>query len=134
MNTVFGEEHFLDSTMVYVAKQTDNIILDEIHKATVRVGVQVDEEKLKRWLKLCGELEHIDESALIDIATQKKFADKDQQIRSLEEQLIDAEEHIDALELQLREQYQLVDEKDEQLKNAIEDNKKLQNTVKNSLQ
>lgn len=84
--TIFGEEHFLDDKMCAIAHEIDNEVLDNIHKSSLEIGVRVDKNKLKHWLNLCGQLENIDRTALIDFAVQRKFNDKDRKIANLQEQ------------------------------------------------
>ena len=88
--TIFGEEHFLDDKMCEIAheraKEIDKHILDNIYKSSLEIGVRVDKDKLRHWLILCGQLENIDKTALIDIAVQRKFAEKDHRIADLQEQ------------------------------------------------
>lgn len=88
--TIFGEEHFIDKKMCEITQEIDNEVLDNIHKASLKIGVRIDKDKLKHWLILCGQLENIDQSYLIDLATKRKFDEKDQQIAKLEEQLKNA--------------------------------------------
>jgi hypothetical protein len=38
-------------------KQINNVVFGEVYKATLNVGVYVDENKLKEWLKMCAEIE-----------------------------------------------------------------------------
>ena len=38
-------------------KQINNVVFGEVYKATLNVGVYVDENKLKGWLKMCAEIE-----------------------------------------------------------------------------
>ena len=64
---------FIDKEMVKLAYQQDLVVEDEMVKAILRVGVDVDKERLQKWLDLCVKLEAIDESTQIDIAISKKF-------------------------------------------------------------
>ena len=38
-------------------KQINNVVFGEVYKAILNVGVYVDENKLKGWLKMCAEIE-----------------------------------------------------------------------------
>lgn len=121
--TIFGEEHFLDKTMLKIAKQIDNEVFDNIHKASLKIGVEVDKDKLKHWLILCGRLENIDQSNLIDLATKRKFDEKDLHIAKLEEEKTKLKNQIKQLnkdwKRDVRElEYALLD-KEEKLNNAI---------------
>ena len=84
--TIFGVEHFLDDKMCEMAQEIDNEVLDNIHKSSLEIGVRVDKDKLRHWLILCGQLENNDKTALIDIAVQRKFDEKDHRIADLQEQ------------------------------------------------
>ena len=75
MPKIFGENSFWDDNMINVMTAQDSFVLQETHKAVIKMGVKIDKAKLERWIRLCYRLEHINESDLIDIATQKKFAD-----------------------------------------------------------
>lgn len=81
MSTIFGEKHFIDPEMILMSqrveyeKQLKKELVGDVYKATIKYGFEVNKEKLKKWLELCAKLEKIEYSDLIDIATQKRFAD-----------------------------------------------------------
>lgn len=91
MSKIFGEEHFFDQEMVNIIEERgnaiDNAIFDEILGiAKIELPppkIILNREKVKKWLILCGQLENIEHSELIDMATKKKFADKDAEIEEL---------------------------------------------------
>lgn len=87
MKTIFGEEHFLDNTMCEIAKAVDDEVINNIYKTSLKVGIKVNKDKLRRWLILCGQLENIDKSHLIDIAIKRKFDEKDHKNAVLERAL-----------------------------------------------
>ena len=76
MPSLFNEEHFIDKYMVEIVTKQEQYILDEMCKASIKMGVHINKERLQKWLKLCMQLENIDQTALIDIATRKKFTEK----------------------------------------------------------
>ena len=78
---------FIDKEMVKLAYQQDLVVEDEMVKAILRVGVDVDEKRLKKWLDLCVKLEAIDESTLIDIAISKKFKELNDKIYQLKQEV-----------------------------------------------
>jgi hypothetical protein len=83
---IFGEEHFIDNTMVEILEdynnKFENRVLDEMTKTIKYVipEIKVNAEKLKNWVIFCSRLESIDKSDLIDIAVEKKFAEKDKEL------------------------------------------------------
>ncbi len=79
--TIFGEENFIDKSMISIieerGKAIDNMIYEEI-EGVARYELKmpkivVDKEKVKKWLTLCSQLENIEHSKLIEIATKKKI-------------------------------------------------------------
>ena len=81
------EQAFIDKEMVKITYQNDAIVKDGTIQAILRVGVDVDKEKLEKWLDLCVKLESIDESTLIDIAISKKFKELNDKIYQLKQEL-----------------------------------------------
>ena len=100
-NTIFGEEHFIDTQMIKLVEQRNNAIdnyvfeqMDNVIKGSLFVEmpqVEIDKEKLKKWVILCMKLENIEHSELVDIATKKTIAD-------IESKLTESEENIKILE------------------------------------
>lgn len=90
--TIFGESGFLDGSMIQIAGMHEQEILKEIlkeiYKTTFKIGVKIDEEKLKKWIELCFKLENIDQTELIDFASRKKFAEKDQQLKQQDTEIL----------------------------------------------
>jgi hypothetical protein len=84
-NTIFGEEHFIDTQMIKLMEQRSNAIdnyvfeqMENTIKGTLFVEmpkVEIDKEKLKKWVVLCSKLENIEHSELVDMATKKKIVD-----------------------------------------------------------
>lgn len=96
--TIFGEEHFIDKTMVTICEeiknQQDALLVNEIYKESINIGFNIDKAKLEKWLRLCIRLENIDNDTLIDFAIQKKFADLKQKNEMLKSKLNQAKEHL----------------------------------------
>lgn len=92
MAKIFNCENFLNSSMIKIIEERgnmiDNIIYDEIEgiaKYEIKMPtILINKEKVKEWLILCGKLENIEHSELIDIATKKKFEEKNLKIKDLE--------------------------------------------------
>ena len=87
--TIFGEEHFFDKLMVEVYESTNKYVYDKFSGA-VKVAmphVEIDEERLKRWINLCLKLDDIDKSDLIDMATRKKFMEQQDTINKLKREI-----------------------------------------------
>ena len=99
-STIFGEEHFIDTTMINLVKQKndaiDNYIFERMEneiKGTMFVEmpqVIIDKEKLKKWVTLCMKLENIEHSDLIDMATKKKITDLEAKLAESEKLKDDA--------------------------------------------
>lgn len=92
MATIFGEEHFIDKTMVRFYQMQEDLIITNLEDCAKEIkfnyDIVVDKEKLRKWLTLCSRLENIDQSILIDMATKKKFAEKDEEIETLKQALL----------------------------------------------
>ena len=75
MAKIFGEDNFFNKEMAKFYKAQDEYIYNEMSMAikTYMPTVVFDREKLERWVKLCVKLDNIDNTDLINIATQKKF-------------------------------------------------------------
>lgn len=92
MGIIFGEEHFIDKTMVKFYQMQEGLIINNLEDCAKEIkfnyDIVVDKEKLRKWLILCIRLENIDQSTLIDMATKKKFAEKDEEIEILKRTLM----------------------------------------------
>lgn len=64
---------FLDKNMIAIAEQRELIFEDAIYKQILKMGVYVDKDRLLKWLKKCDVLDKIEESDLINFATQKRI-------------------------------------------------------------
>jgi len=103
--TIFGEEHFIDNTMIELIETKnnviDNMVFDEMEKS-IRITlpfVKINAEKLRKWVNLCMQLENIEHSELINIATKKKILDLQSELevykRALELALISIKEMLE---------------------------------------
>lgn len=85
MSTIFGREHFIDRDMIIrkmdtrIIETIANTMEEEANSPGIRqhlsvsVSFVLNKEKFIDWINLCAQLENIDKSELIDIATRKKF-------------------------------------------------------------
>ena len=81
---VCGQDHFIDRSMIHIIEYGVQKLTDGVYQQAVEYGLNVDKEKLAKWLEFCAKLECIDETELVDLATKRKFAEKDSRIESLE--------------------------------------------------
>lgn len=75
---IFGDlqiNDFLDKNMIAIAEQRESIFEDALYKQVLKIGVYVDKDRLLKWLKKCAILDSIEESDLINFATQKRIKD-----------------------------------------------------------
>ena len=85
--TIFGEESFIIPNL---AREFINQTVEYRNNkfiGKIACDFNLDKEKVKRQLELCNKLENIDKTDLIDIATKKKLADKDYEIKVLQKAL-----------------------------------------------
>ena len=95
MSTIFGEESFIDKAMISIieerGKAIDNFIYDEIAgvaKCELPMPtIIIDRERVKKWLTLCSKLENIEHADLVNMATAKKFEEKNKEIKLLNKAL-----------------------------------------------
>ena len=95
MSTIFGEESFIDKAMVSIieerGKAIDNLIYDEIAGVAKyelpMPNIIIDRERVKKWLILCSKLENIEHTNLVNMATAKKFEEKNKEIKLLKKAL-----------------------------------------------
>lgn len=91
---IFGEEHFFDDKMVRIIEDQRNQLIDDrifnSLKNEINFGISislpkivVDRDRLEKWVRLCLQLENIDKADLMDMATQKKFADLHDELKKL---------------------------------------------------
>ena len=75
--------NFIDKFMVQVNEARENYILQEINKVSFKIGVYVDEKRLKEWLKMCEALQNIPNDYAKDIALISKINRLENKIKSL---------------------------------------------------
>lgn len=93
--TIFGEESFIIPNMTEQFYHKEMEFRDNILVGRIACDFNLDKDKVKRQLELCTRLENIDKTDLIDMATQKKFANKDYEIKVLHKALeLLAQEYI----------------------------------------
>lgn len=85
--TIFGEESFIIPNMAEQLYHKEIEFIDDVLVSRIACDFNLDKDKVKRQLELCARLENIDKTDLIDMATKKKFADKDYEIKVLQEAL-----------------------------------------------
>lgn len=78
---------FIDRLMVQVVEKKEDYILQEMSKASLKIGVYVDETRLKEWLKMCESLQNIPSEFAKDIAIQSKIKRLEQKIYALENEI-----------------------------------------------
>lgn len=85
--TIFGEKSFIIPNL---AREFSNQMVEYRNDkfiGKIACDFLIDKDKVKRQLELCARLENIDKTDLIDMATRKKFADKDYEIEVLQKAL-----------------------------------------------
>lgn len=80
---IFGEESFVIPNMAEQFYHKEMEFRDGVLVGRIACDFNLDKDKVKRQLELCNKLENIDKTDLIDMATKKKFADKDYEIKVL---------------------------------------------------
>lgn len=79
--------NFIDELMVIVREKKEDYILQEMSKASLKIGVYVDEKRLKEWLKMCESLQNIPSECAEDIAIKSKIKRLEQRIYALEDEI-----------------------------------------------
>ena len=85
--TIFGEESFIIPNMAEQFYHKEMEFREGVLVSRIACDFNLDKDKVKRQLELCNKLENIDKTDLIDMATKKKFADKDYEIKVLRKAL-----------------------------------------------
>lgn len=70
---LFNTEPFIDKSMIQLTTQVNTELENEVLKAIMKVAVDVDKEKLVKWLERASMLDKIEESELIGIAVRKRI-------------------------------------------------------------
>ena len=79
--------NFTDNLMLLIREKKENYILQEMSKASFKVGVYVDETRLKEWLKMCESLQNIPSECAEDLAIKSKIKRLEQKINALEDEI-----------------------------------------------
>lgn len=69
----FNDYSFIDKLMVKVDTIRDDYTFQEMQKTCIKIGVNVDEERLRKWVKMCESLENIPIDTRENIALRSKF-------------------------------------------------------------
>ena len=80
------EKTFIDKAMATFTQSFDTFSTSEIGKAVIKIGVSVDEDKLKEWLEFCNKMNNIDKTDLIGIAVSERFNQLNAKISELEDE------------------------------------------------
>lgn len=75
--------NFIDKLMVQVYETKENYILQEMSKVSFKIGICVDEKRLKEWLKMCISLQNIPSDLVNNIAIKSKIIRLENKIKSL---------------------------------------------------
>lgn len=75
--------NFIDKLMVQVYETKENCILQEMSKVSFKIGICVDEKRLKEWLKMCISLQNIPSDLVNNIAIKSKIIRLENEIKSL---------------------------------------------------
>ena len=94
-NSVKG---FIDKEMARIYHSQDMQFIDGVLKASVRLGFDFDEERIKHWLEFCNKMNNIDQTDLISVAVSNKFAELNRRIKELEYENGELKERIGLLE------------------------------------
>lgn len=79
--------NFIDELMISVYEKKEDCILQEMSKASLKIGVYVDEKRLKEWIKMCESLQNIPSEFVEDIAIQSKIKRLEKKIYALEDEI-----------------------------------------------
>lgn len=113
--------NFVDKLMVQVREAKENYILQEMSKVSFKIGVYVDEKRLKEWLKMCISLQNMPSDLVNNIATESKIIRLENEINSLTLENESLKKHLEVLEI-LKNKNVDVDV----IKNIMKDNRKFE--------
>lgn len=74
---------FVDKLMVNVVQKQNDFIICEMNNVCLEMGVNVDKERLKKWLEMCDNLDNLDYETIKDIALRNKFESMERNIDKL---------------------------------------------------
>lgn len=75
--------NFVDKLMVQIRETKENYILQEMSKVSFKIGIYVDDKRLKEWLKMCISLQNIPSDLVNNIAIEAKIIRLENEINSL---------------------------------------------------
>jgi hypothetical protein len=105
-----NKNSFIDEMMVQVAEMRDSVIFQEMGKACINIGVYVDEKRLKKWIEMCVELEHIPPHIRIHLGIQAETARLNARIEQLEIENAELKETIANLQNEHEDYWDTVDD------------------------
>lgn len=83
---IFREDHFFDKEMINILEEQRNMVDNAICEEIANIGLEIkapkiilNKHKVKKWLILCAQLENIEHSELIDLATKKKIKELEEE-------------------------------------------------------
>lgn len=91
--------NFVDKLMVQIRETKENYILQEMSKVSFKMGVYVDEKRLKEWLKMCISLQNIPSDLVNNIAIEAKIIRLENEINSLTLENEALKKDLDILEI-----------------------------------
>lgn len=91
--------NFIDKLMVQVREAKENYILQEMSKVSFKIGIYVDEKRLKEWLKMCISLQNIPSDLVNNIAIESKIIRLENEIKSLTLENESLKKHLEVLEI-----------------------------------
>lgn len=82
------KEGFIITDMIKVYEaEVENKIIDNMLNISRKYHMEVDEQKLKKWMAMCIQFENIDHDKRLKLAFKKKINEKDHKIKVLEKAL-----------------------------------------------
>ena len=101
----FNDEKFITDEMIKVFELFDaprvryeDAKKDAVVEAILKIAVDVDKEKLERWIERNAILDRVEESKLIDVAVSKRIRQLQRTIKERENEIESQQERIEELE------------------------------------
>lgn len=94
----FNDEKFITDEMIKVFELYEDAKKDAVVEAILKIAVDVDKERLERWLERNAILDRVEESKLIDIAVSKRIRQLQRIIKERENEIESQQERIEELE------------------------------------
>ena len=82
----------LKDVVTVIQKSYDSFIFDELGRACHKVGVSIDENKLKEWLKMCSQIELMSPEANMETSKELEYQSLKEEIEYLRYKLKSMEE------------------------------------------